>query len=79
MTTDTIRLGRHTVARGDRVRVLPSPGKRDGFVAVFHSAHLDDDEVVEITVIGGRNGRPRAYRTFAPWRVAWMRQPREDA
>lgn len=73
----TIRIGRHTVTAGDRLRVAPSsPRRRDGFVGTFRSARVEGDTLIEITVAGAPTGRPRALRTFRPERISWMRQER---
>lgn len=59
---------------GDPVRVLPSrPYKRDGFDAEIRSiAELDGGDI-EVTVVGGPTGRPKAFRTFPPTRLAARR------
>lgn len=56
------------VTVGEMVRVLPSPGRRDGFDARFRSARMADGEVSEVEVYGGRKGRA-ALRTFPPERI----------
>lgn len=53
------------------VKVLHSPGKRDGFVGKFRAARVTEDgDVVAVDVWGGRlKGRVESYRTIPIERV----------
>lgn len=65
------------VQTGELVKVLPSPGKRDGFEARFRSARMTDGEVSDVEVFGGRNGR-EMVRTFTPDRIERLsKQPEQ--
>lgn len=63
---------------GDVVKVLPSrPRARDGFLAEVRQFKIDEmGEVLEICVVGAPAGRPVAWRTFRPERVAPVRKTR---
>lgn len=71
-----IRLGRNFIRPGDTVRVLPSrPGRRDGFLATVREIVVDDSgSVKHVEVMGGPNGRPRAFHALRLERIARVAQ-----
>jgi hypothetical protein len=64
------RRGRNYIRLGDRVRIRPSPGRRNGFDAVVHGIRIDESTgaVREVDVFGGPSGRAM-FRTFRPERI----------
>lgn len=61
------RRGRNYIRLGDRVRIRPTPGRRNGFDAIVHGIRIDESTgaVREVDVFGGRAGRAM-FRTFRP-------------
>ena len=60
------------VYEGDYVKILHSPGRRDGFVGLFKYARYDDDgNVIEVDCWGGKKGYPK-YRTVSVDRVEML-------
>lgn len=59
MRATEVRVGRNFIRAGDTVRVRPSaPGRRDGYLARFQHAELDDAGNVRwVEVVGGPRGR----------------------
>lgn len=64
------RRGRAVIHLGDRVRVRPAPGRRNGFDAVVQRIRMDETTgaVREVDVFGGARGRAM-FRTFRPERI----------
>ena len=73
------RRGRTVIHLGDRVRIRPTPGRRNGFDAVVHRICADETtgDVREVEVFGGRNGRAM-YRTFRPERIEHLARHRRS-
>lgn len=60
------------LAPGDLVRILPTPGRRDGFDATVRSVKPNRRGLLEVEVFGGRRGRA-AVRTFYADRVRFVK------
>ena len=71
-----IRLGRNFIREGDTVKVLPSrPGKRDGFVAKFLYATVNEDGSINyVEVLGAPTGRCPAWRSLPVERIGRVSQ-----
>lgn len=66
----------HTLRKNDLCRVLPSiPRKRDGGIATFSRALLNDGVVVKVEVYLD----PGGLRLVDPERVEWTPQPSREA
>jgi hypothetical protein len=74
------RQGRGVIHLGDRVRIRPTPGRRNGFDAVVHSIRMDETtgDVREVQVFGGSKGRAM-YRTFRPDRIERLARHRRPS
>lgn len=64
------RPGQGVIHLGDRVRIRPTPGRRNGFDAIVQRIRIDETtgEVREVEVFGGARGRAM-FRTFRPDRI----------
>jgi hypothetical protein len=71
---DRYRNGRRFITIGDVVRVLATPGRRNGFLARVRAIKVDaaTQEVVEVEVYGGPAGH-EMVRTFRPERIGRAR------
>ena len=74
------RRGRGVVHLGDRVRIRPTPGRRNGFEAVVQRIRIDEATglVREVDVFGGARGRAM-FRTFRPERIERLARHRQAA
>ncbi|MEW6474285.1 MAG: hypothetical protein AB1679_18695 [Actinomycetota bacterium] len=72
------RRGRAVIHLGDRVRVRPTPGRRNGFEAVVQRIRIDEATglVREVDVFGGARGRAM-FRTFRPERIERLARHRQ--
>lgn len=73
------RRGKSIIHLGDRVRIRPTPGRRNGFEAIVRRIRADEASgaVREIDVFGGPRGRAM-FRTFRPDRVERLARHRRD-
>ena len=77
---DSYVVRRQVVRLGDVVRVRPTSGRRNGFVARIRAIRVDraSGDVVEVEVYGGRPGH-EMVRTFRPDRIQGAARPRGSA
>jgi hypothetical protein len=59
------RRGRGVIHLGDRVRIRPTPGRRNGFDAIVQRIRIDETtgDVREVDVFGGSRGRAMSGRS----------------
>lgn len=77
---DSYVVRRHVMRLGDVVRVRPTTGRRNGFVARIRAIRVNraTGDVVEVEVYGGRPGH-EMVRTFRPDRIQRAPRPRDSA
>lgn len=78
MTVTEVRAGRNFIRVGDLIKVLPRPGRRDGFEARVSAIVTDDESgaVRWFEVHGGRKGQYQ-FHAVRPDRVTRLAQTRQ--
>lgn len=77
MEVTEYRRGRSVIHFGDRVRIRPTLGRRNGFDATVQRLHVDETTgaIREVDVIGRSCGRAM-FRTFRPDRTECLARHR---
>lgn len=68
--SETLKLPRRTIRRGERVRVRSNPGKRDGFHGIFSHVYTDKGgQVAVVFEVESRSDKYQRVRHVKPERL----------